>query len=223
MSSHATVEILSAYIDRELPDAEARQIEQHLEDCDVCQQRFSSMRSVVAGLQHLSRLAPPSTLDQVVARRVAFEGREQSLVDRLESSMRGFERQSSLLALFGVVIAFAVMILLFAQALERHRSSTIPVVFKDPLSQRGAEDSSRESTTQQNRELAGRTFYLRGDVWMEEGIRPDFVRTVAFDSPLWTSLISQYPELAQLKELNGPVIAVVGHEGALRFERDAGK
>jgi len=68
MSTHATTERLSAYLDRQLPTAESREVEDHLADCPVCRQRFAGMRNVVASLRHLERMAPPPTLGGLVAR-----------------------------------------------------------------------------------------------------------------------------------------------------------
>lgn len=208
MSTHATVETLSAYLDHELPHPESREIEEHLADCADCRTRFAGMKNVVSGLRHLERLAPPSTLQQVVARRVAFDGERKSLGDRLESNLQAFERQSSLLALFGVVVAFAVMILFFAHGLEQRRSSTIPVVFKDPRAGAGSE----------SRQIAGRELRREGAVWVEEGVDPKFTRIVVVDSPSWERIVSEHPEIATLASLDRPAVVKIGEE-VLRIEK----
>lgn len=209
MSTHATAETLSAYLDRELPRAEAREIEEHLADCSACQSRFAGMKNVVSGLRHLNRLSPPSTLEQVVARRVAFDGERKGLFDRLEGSLRAFERQSSMLALFAVVVAFAVMILLFAQALEQRRNATIPVIFKDlAVSADGSE----------SRRVGDRVLLRKGAVWVEEGVDPRLTRIVVVDSPLWSRLLSEHPELASIASLDRPAVVRIGEE-VLRIER----
>lgn len=210
MTSHATVEALSAYLDRELPPPEAREIEEHLADCADCRARFTGMQNVVASLRRLERLAPPPTLGEVVARRAAFDGVRKGLADRLEGGLRSFERQSSLLALCGVIAAFAVMIVLFAHALERSRSSTIPELFKDPQAAAAAE----------SREVAGRRLLRDGPIWVEEGVDPTLTRIVVVDSPLWGRLLADHPELVSLASLDRPAVVKVGDE-VLRVEKAA--
>lgn len=208
MSSHATAETLSAYLDRELPDAEAQRIEEHLADCADCRQRFAGMQNVVAGLRHLERLAPPPTLGQLVTRRAAFEGERKTLLDRLEGGLGTFERQSSLLGLFGLIVAFAVIILIFAQALEQHRKSDLPVIFKDP-------EVARKSAA--SVQLAGRVLRLEDGTWTEEGVEAEPQRIVVFGSPAWTALADHHPELAELERLAAPVILRLDAE-ILRLE-----
>jgi len=211
MSTHATAETLSAYLDHELPGPEAREIEEHLADCAVCKSRFAGMKNVVGSLRRLDRLAPPSTLEQVVARRVAFDGEQKGLFDRLEGGLRTFERQSSMLALFGFVVAFAVMILLFAQALEQRRNSMIPVVFKDPLAPAAVE----------SRQVAERSLSRRGTIWVEEGVDPTLTRIVVVGSPAWSRLLREHPELAELASLDRAAVVRIDGE-VLRIEKAAG-
>lgn len=205
MSTHVTAEELSAYLDRELPAPETREIENHLADCPACRTRFAGMHKVVASLRHLERMAPPPTLGGMVARRVTLEGERHGLLDRLESGMGLFGRQSTLLSLFGLVVAFAIMILLFAQALEERRNSSIPVIFHDPMMR------STES-----REVAERLFHHQAEVWVEAGLDAEPQRVVAADSPEWDTLVADHPELADLQELQEPVILKVDGDVLLR-------
>lgn len=198
MSTHATSENLSAYLDRRLSAAETRQVEDHLAGCPRCRQRFTGMRNVVSGLRHLERMAPPPTLEGLVARRVRLESGRKGLLDRLESGMGIFERQSSTLALFALVIALAVIMLLFAHALEKQRNSSIPVVFQNPAAAR-----------EQSRELAGRVFHRESGVWVEAGVEAEPGRTVAPDSEEWRALVAAHPELVELQSLEEAVILQV--------------
>lgn len=198
MSAHATVERLSAYLDRQLSPPESREVEDHLADCPLCRQRFAGIRNVVASLRHLERMAPPPTLGGMVARRVSLEGERRGLLDRLEGGMGLFERQSMLLGLFGLVVAFAVMILLFAQALETRRNSSIPVVFHDPL-----------ATSAESREIAGRQFHRQARVWIQDGLETEPRRDIAPDSPDWRALVTDHPELSELEQLVEPVVLEV--------------
>lgn len=208
MSSHATAETLSAYLDRELPDAEAQRIEEHLADCAACRQRYDGMQNVVAGLRHLERMAPPPTLGQLVTRRAAFEGERKTLLDRLEGGLGTFERQSSLLALFGLIVAFAVIILLFAQALEQHRNSSLPVIFKNP------EGTVKPAASVH---VGERVLRLEDGLWIEEGVAAEPDRVVVFGSPAWTALVGEHPELVEAEKLAEPVILRMDAE-ILRLE-----
>ncbi len=214
MSAHATVEMLSAYLDEELTPSEASRLEEHVEACGSCRARLQGMRNVVSTLHHLERMAPPPTLNQVVARRVALAGEEQGLLDRIEQQLDNVQRQSPIFFLFALTIALAVIVLLFAQAVERHQNATIPVIFEDL--------APAEATAQQV--IAGRTFYLvdapspggdRGGetLWVEEGADPAAVDVIlSATSPMWAELVAEEVELAELTELNGPVVVrLAGH------------
>lgn len=213
MSPHANAATLSAYLDQELPDPEAQELREHLDDCAACQQRIAGMKNVVASLKHLERMAPSPTLDQLVTRRVALEGEHKSLIDRLEGSLGTFERQSSLLGLFGLVVAFAVMILLFAHALERRKSSLIPVIFQDPVT---ADLTGGQLS--ETREIAGRVLHREGEIWVEQGvvseqgIVSEATRNVTFESAAWRTLLDEHPELAELEKLRRPIVIRIENE-----------
>ena len=132
MSAHASVQDLSAYLDERLDEKTLERVEKHLNSCGDCRERFQGMRRVAAGLRNLEAVEPPADLELAVARRIRLAGRQTSLLDRIEGGLGTFQKQSSTLALFAVVFALAVMLLLFAQALERARNETIPVYFEDP-------------------------------------------------------------------------------------------
>ncbi len=202
--NHATADELSAYLDRELPSGSSEQIEEHLETCDACLQHLESMRRVVHHLRHLERMAPPPTLGQVVARRVALDRDREGMLDRLESGLDVTQRQSPFLVLFGVVIALATIVLLFAQALDRSRF--IPVLFQDPAPAAAPASPERQ-------ELAGRLLVRSGEVWIEEGIEQAAVRRVVeLGSPAARELLSRHPELNELAQLQAPVVLRIDSE-----------
>ena len=132
MSAHASVQDLSAYLDRCLDEPATRRVERHLDLCGDCRERFQGMRRVAEGLRGLGDVEPPAELEQAVARRIRLAGEQEPWLDRLENGLGTFQKQSSTLAIFAVVLALAVMLVLFAQALERARNETIPVYFDDP-------------------------------------------------------------------------------------------
>lgn len=195
-SSHATVELLSAYIDRQLAGSEATRLEDHLERCDECHGRLEGLRGVVANLRQIEALDPPPELEMAVARRIALTGDRESVFDRFESKLSVFNRQSTLLPLFAVVIALGVFMYLFAVALEKHQSERIQVIFGSP-------DAGE---TQQTGE---RVLRFEEGVWIEEGLSRDQVsRTVELDSEEGRRWLEEHPLLEQL-----PRPAVIGLDG----------
>lgn len=203
VSSHATVELLSAYLDRELVEPEARELEAHLEECRECHVRLQGLRQVVSNLHRLESVEPSPELEQAVARRVALAGEPLSVLDRVENRLSIFNRQSSILPMFGVVLALVVFVYLFAVALDQSRRGLIPVVFEDPATAAAGEEAGAADRS----ELAGRLFLLRDGAWVEEGVSPEAVsRTLTVDSEAGRELLAAHPELEELARLQDPVI-----------------
>ena len=153
MSSHATAETLSAYLDRQLVEPEARQLEEHLGVCPECHVRLEQLRKMVHNLQSLNQVEPPSTLHAAVARRVALADDRPDLLDRFEQSLSLLNRQNPILAMFGVVIALVLFIYLFSYTLHLRNerlNGTIPVIFQDP-------PASEVASPQDRILVAGRT------------------------------------------------------------------
>ncbi len=218
-SSHATVELHSAYLDRQLFEPEASRLEDHLEQCEDCHVRLEGLRKVVANLRRLESLDPPADLEHAVARRIALAGEPGSFLDRLESGLSIFSRQSSLLPMFGVVMALAVILYLFSVALERSQSGLLPVFFDDPPA------AAAVAAAGERRELAGRVLVLRAatapgeahraaaEVWVEEGVSPEAVsRRVDLGSPAGQRLAAEHPELEELAELGARAVIVLDGE-----------
>jgi anti-sigma factor RsiW len=209
-SSHATAELLSAYLDRQLREGEAGRLEAHLEHCEECHVRLEGLRRVVANLHRLESLEPPAELEKAVARRVALAGDRLSVLDRVENRLSIFNRQSPILPMFGVVLALGVFIYLFAVALERSRSSLTEVVFVDSVGEAPAAGESRQ--------IAGRVLDRvalaeGGEVWLEEGVSREAVsRTVELDSAAGDRLAAEHPELRELADLGAPAVIELAGE-----------
>ncbi len=211
-SSHATVELLSAYLDRQLFEPEASRLEAHIDQCEDCHVRLEGLRKVVANLRRLESLDPPADLEHSVARRIALAGEPQSFLDRLESQLSIFNRQSSILPMLGVVLALCVIIYLFSVALERSQSGLLPVSFGDPAASAAAAGDRRQ--------LAGRVLVLRPaagqaeeEAWVEEGVSRETVRRrVELDSIAGERLAAEHPELHDLAELTAPAVIALDGE-----------
>ena len=206
MSTHASAEMLSAYLDRQLVEPEARELEQHLDRCPECHVRLEGLRKVVKNLQNLEQLATPLTLEQTVARRIALSDEPESLLDRFEHGMSIFNRQSPILATFGVVIALALFIYLFSYTLHLRENTGVQVIWEDPPY---AAEGSRL-------EVAGRQLVWSestGGVWIEEGVDVAAVsRTLVADSEEGRAFLAANPELADLGELDRDVVFESGGE-----------
>ena len=203
--SHATVEELSAYLDEELAVVDKDRVELHLAACGDCRARFEGLRRVSFRLGHLERLVPPSSLDQMVARRIALEGKKPHWLDRIESGFLYAQRQSSFLALFAVVIALAIMSVLFVQAVDRKRNATIPVLFEDPIG------LLKRAPGEDVRRVAGLELAPRAEAgWIETRlVGADFAEPLVVrrddTDPAWGDLLAAHPDLAELTDLETPI------------------
>lgn len=213
MTSHVNTELLSAYLDEELTDRENEKVEEHLEACEACTARLDGMRKVVSHMRHFERMAPPSTLDQMVARRIALAGEPRSLLDRLEDQLTIFQGQSYTFMMFCVIIALSVITFMFAHTLQEQRN--IPVVFEDGspafVQKESAEDFSVEPV--ESVEMAGRTLERRDAGWAERGIDEglrDTVLSLDWDTRAMADLLVEHPELEELRQLEGPVMINLG-------------
>lgn len=212
MSTHVSAELLSAYLDRQLAQRETRELEEHLESCDQCHVRLKGLRRVVASLQSLNPVAPPSTMEQAVARRIALADDRVSLLDRLEDGMSLLNRQNPILSMFAVVIALALFIYFFSLTLhQRETNSMIPVIFKDPPVATAADPEVAVGSTLG---VAGRSLvWSAGGLWVEEGTSVDEVsRTFAAGSEEAGALLAAHPELADLAALGRSVVIAVDGE-----------
>ncbi|MDA8016376.1 MAG: hypothetical protein MPN21_02910 [Thermoanaerobaculia bacterium] len=212
-SPEARQELLSAYLDGELRPDEEKGVEDLLEQEPAAREQLEGMRRVVGHLRHVERMAPPQTLDMAVARRVALEGEHRSLLDRIEDGMGGMSRakQGNLFFLFALVVALAVIILLFSQGLQRSQDSLIPVVFEDPSK---LEDA--DLTTALQVVVGGALFRRhegqhRGVLWVEDGLEVDAeAELVLLGSERAEELLTRYPELKGIAMLGHVKVEVAG-------------
>ncbi len=201
VSSHATAELLSAYLDRELVQPEVERLEAHLEECTECHGRLEGMRKVVANLRRIESPDPPAELEKAVARRIALAHDREPMLDRFESALSVFNRQSTILPMLGIIIALGVFIYMFAWALERDQHT--PVIWGTPPSAEGTETTSGD-----------RMLQLQGDLWIEDGADPAAVsRSIELDSEPGRQLLTDHPELEQLPRpavivLDGEVVEI---------------
>ena len=208
MTAHVSAEHLSAYLDHELATSEAQELEEHLESCPECSARLEGMRRVVSSLGHLERMAPSSTLDQLVMRRVALAGEQKNWLDRLESSLPSYQRQSNMLALFSVVIALALIVFSFLYALKIRQNGVIEVRFDDP-----AWESVGEPSEVTHLSVGDLAFELHGERWIEEGLDPAAeARIVERGTPEASELTKLHPTLEPLLELERPTVLRLGDQ-----------
>jgi len=210
MSAHVTTERLSAYLDRELPDRRAQEVERHLEDCSHCRRNLDSLSRVVHRLQGLERAAPPPLLAGDVARRVALEGRPRTLVERLESRLTGKPLQSQIFNSFALVMALAGIVYVFAFGLDLIERKRTPVRVVTP-------EASAEFFRQHEiaiglrSELEDRVFYREGEMWREQGAAGEPELEIAASSPEGLAVLERNQELAPLL---GQGQAVILRDGA---------
>jgi anti-sigma factor RsiW len=147
MSGHATPELLSAYLDDQLAPHQAVGLRRHLAECDACRRHLDSLHRVVAGLRGIERVAPPPVLDQLVQRRVALEEPPVGLLARVEARLDRFQTiQSSVGAIFAVVLALAAMVYFLAEGVERYEQKRIPVLVLPAVEEIESEESGGQSS-----------------------------------------------------------------------------
>lgn len=162
---HLTVDELSAYLDEELLAPERLGVETHLEDCTDCRERLDGLRSVALGLRSVERLSPPPLLEHSLKRQL-------SLVDREEPAWRRApvvgRLQSNLLLLFALVIALALMVALFSDALSRvgHGGSTIVAPPSGGVGFPAYEDAG----VVRLEVIRNRVFEVERETWRERGV-----------------------------------------------------
>ena len=112
-----TVEQLSAYLDRELPEAERLELERRLERSPESRARLEELRSVVDGLRGLERPPVPEELRSRVARQIRLDDPDQGIAGRLEERRRRYLGNSTMVwSLLAVILALAVIVFVASQA-----------------------------------------------------------------------------------------------------------
>jgi anti-sigma factor RsiW len=111
--SCAYEEDLTAFVDRELPDLRARQIEAHLPGCEACRATLALIQRTVEQLASLPELETSPSLRRLVLRRV------DELPEGFWSRARGWLRPVVLVPAMGMAAAAAVAVVV----VERDRSA----------------------------------------------------------------------------------------------------
>lgn len=199
---HTGAEILSAYLDGELPAGERKALEAHVAICPGCRAELASLRTVIERLRRLERAAPPSVLAQQVARRVALETRQPGMVARLEAALAGLPLDSATLLNFGVVLALAAILGLFVLALESPGPPEAPAAADTA-------DAAGAGYAVVGVVVGERTFDRDGSFWRERGAG-DPVATWRAGDPAAVALLAGEPRLA---DLLGSADGIVLHHG----------
>ncbi len=207
-SQHVSTEVASAYLDRELPLAERRRLDLHLESCPDCRARLGRLRVTVSRLAEIPRSAPPADLAQRVRLSVLAAGSppapRRSLFARLASGWGG------LATLATAAVALIAVGLLRDFSAERAQALALKAP-REVVSVTSQGYMFQPPTTS---EVAGRTFVWNDDnLWVEEGIRErDPHRVVLASSPAGRRLLARFRDLGYL--LSG------GERVLLRDQRD---
>ena len=214
MTAHPDVETLSTYLDSELSRRLRHQVEEHLEVCDDCRERLSSLEKVVGHLRALERQAPPPHLDAQLHRLASLEASRPTLIQRLEQGVARINLQSNLAPLFAIVVALILIIYMLSWGLHRQATRRIPVHLEP-------QDTTIDAPVMESsRQLAGRSFDLVDGVWIEHGLAGvDVEEQVSGSDPRVQSWFVSYPELEEIADLGSRVrLAIEEKVVEIRFD-----
>lgn len=200
MNRHASAEKLSLYLDRQVGAKEGRRIEQHLSECPDCRLRLEGLERVIAGLGEIQRSAPPESLG------LRLQSRLSQAAPPFHAARGGGRRlprvmfQASTLASLGVVLALAVIMLLFLYALQREQSAPPlgPGVDPSAVSESGAPVAVV---------IGGRSFRSVDGGWAESDLSAEAIAAAA---------VERRPALEQASEDLRPVLERLRGEVTLR-------
>ena len=171
-------------------------------------------------LRALERLTPPAHLGPELHRIAALEGREPSLLERLEQNATRMTSHGTLLPLFAVVMALVLIIYLFSLGLARRSTGRIPVHLEAPTAEAIPEIAA--PAVGDRRQLAGRDLVFDGQVWIERGFENETeIERVGIDEPLAERLLRDSPELRLLLEA-GQSVRVAIDDRVVQFDRSDG-
>lgn len=147
---HASIEVLSSYLDGELAGRRRRRLERHLQHCEQCLHRLDGLHDLVRRLEGMERISPAPFLERQVLQRVQAQERRESLMDRLEkAASRVHVERWVWMPTFGMVVALVSIIYLFSWGLHRQQQS-LPAALD-------VEAPAAESTAEVNASTPGRT------------------------------------------------------------------
>lgn len=218
---HPDVELLSAYLDDEVPLVEARALESHLQTCLACRGKLRELRGVVHQLSGLERPAPPPWLLTQVRREV-LDKKPESVWRRLGAAFLQLPFATPLASAFSVVFSAGSLLLLFSliggnlgqDGLTRLATYPGPVeeLKSDPnfvLIETTSEVAGRTFVRQEDRdvwnyfvyETAGQTESdgRERTVWVEQGLTPSGApKAIDARSPEGRALLARYADLGYL-------------------------
>lgn len=200
----AETDLLSAYLDGELPAAEERAVEKHLAVCGGCRAELEGLRAVVERLHGLQRATPPPVLAEAVARRVAMEPRPRGLLGRVEAALRRLPIEPATLVTFGVVVALAAILALFLAGIEE---SERPAGF----------DEEGVALEVRSVIVGGRHFDRDGALWRERGAgEPE--ATLPAGSPEARAILAEAPPLRRLLDSSEGLVLRAADGRTVRIE-----
>ncbi|MBZ0114166.1 MAG: zf-HC2 domain-containing protein, partial [Thermoanaerobaculia bacterium] len=127
-AAHLPIDMLSAFLDRELSAREAAVVEEHVESCPECRAQLDSLGRVVGRLRSLERMAPPQVLEMDIQRRIALATPEDGFLGKLDGRLGRLPVQPGILVTFALIFCFAAILFTFAQGLEDRHQRTIPII-----------------------------------------------------------------------------------------------
>lgn len=159
MSGHATSERLSSYLDDELDADRARRLEDHLRSCASCRRQLDGLRRVMGDLRSLRESSPPAGLGIRLQQRLALDAPPPlEPRGRLRSRSPGPFFQPAVLGSLGVVLALAVILVIFSQLFAGRSPRQFPGMDRA---------GSTELEPLDRVEVAGRSFEIMGGIWVE--------------------------------------------------------
>lgn len=207
MRRHLSTEEISAYLDREVGLAEAREFEAHLAACEECSARHDSLRRVVAGLGLVERATPPSTLAARI-RRQAEEEAGRGRLRNLRDAVLSLPAQSGLRSLLAMTLALLFSALLVTHGVEREQRENLlgpgGAVLPEPApfevvtveSWMGDAPAVLPQTTS---EVAGREFVWTERGWVQKGLEgKEPEARMDASSPEGRRLLDRYSDLQYL-------------------------
>lgn len=208
MTTHPEVELLSTYLDRELTRREKRRVEGHLEQCDDCRQRLTSLQKVIGNLQAMERLAPPAHLGAHLHRLTSVQSSRPTLIQRLEQGASRFNVQPSIAPIFAIVVALILIVYMLSWGLHRQATGRIPVHL-EPLETVVENPVNSPSWLI----IGAKRFHLVDGLWIEEGLDRDAVaEPIPPSDPRVQAWFLRFPDLRQLEGLGGPVRLRLGSQ-----------